>query len=230
MGAERPRNWKFWKEGHIKRDCPTWKNTTKKKTHKAKSMMCNDAEDSFESASAYVAREANPTARPQQVEWVIDSGASKHMTCDKELLQDHQQFTEAQSVKLSDGRVVDALGIGTVKMKMNFKMSDAKNVTMYDVLYVPKLTGNLFSVGAATKRGNTVQFRKSRCYIRGKDGTPQGMGTQRADGLYQLDVEGSSSVSHSASIAAGLWHQRLGHTIKLKELKDLLCRERCSFL
>lgn len=97
-------------------------------------------------------------------------------------------------------------------------MSDAKNVTMYDVLNVPKLSGNLFSVGAATKRGNTVQFRKSRCYIRGKDGTLQGMGTQRADGLYQLDVEESLSVCHSASVAASLWHQHLGHTTKLKEL------------
>ena len=81
-------------------------------------------------------------------------------------------------MKLGDGKVVDALGIGYVKMKMSFKMSDAKNVTMFAVLYVPKLTGNLFSVGAATKRGNTVQFRKSRCYIRGKDGTLQRMGTQ----------------------------------------------------
>ena len=42
-------------------------------------------------------------------------------------------------MKLGDGRVVDDLGIGTVKMKIIFKMSDAKNVTMYDVLYVPKL-------------------------------------------------------------------------------------------
>ena len=123
---------------------------------------------------------------------------------------------------LSDGRVVEALGVGKVSMKMSFKMSKAKNVTMYDVLYVPKLSGNLFSVGAATKRGITVQFKKSRCYIRGTGGTLQGMGTWRADGLYQLDVEGSSSVCHSASVAASLWHQRLGHTTKLKELKELV--------
>ncbi len=53
------------------------------------------------------------------------------------------------------------------------------------------------------------------------------MGTQKADGLYQLDVEGSASVCHGASSAlvpASLWHQRLGHTTKLKELKDLVNR------
>ena len=50
------------------------------------------------------------------------------------------------------------------------------------------------------------------------------MGTQRTDGLYQLDVEGISSICHSASVAASLWHQRLGHTTKLKELKNLVNR------
>lgn len=146
------------------------------------------------------------------------------MTCHKECLQDYQHFSEPQSVKLGDGRVVDALGLGNIKLRMTFKVSDVKTVTMYDVLYVPKLSGNLFSVGAATRKGNTVQFKKSHCYIRGKDGSLQGMGTQRSDGLYQLDVEGSLSVCHgasSASVAASLWHQRLGHTSKLKEIENL---------
>ena len=94
---------------------------------------------------------------------------------------------------------------------------------MQDVLYIPKLLGNLFSVGAATRKGNTMQFKKSLCYIRGIDGALQGMGTQRSDGLYQLDVEGSLPVCHgasSASVAASLWHQCLGHTSKLKELNS----------
>lgn len=47
-------------------------------------MMCKDAEDS---ESAFVTKEENPTDRSQQ-EWSIDSGASKHMTCDKEILQE----------------------------------------------------------------------------------------------------------------------------------------------
>lgn len=222
VGVERPSTWRCYKcgkEGHIKRDCPSLKYNSKSKTHKAKNMMCDD-EDSSE--SVFVAREANPTDGPQQVEWLIDSGASKHMTCDKDSLQEYQLFSKAQSVRLGDGRVVDALGVGNVKIKMTFEVSGVKNATMYDVLYVPKLSGNLFSVGAATKKGNTVQFRKSRCHIRGRDGTLRGMGTQRANGLYHLDVEGSSSACHSASIAASLWHQRLGHTTKLKELKGLV--------
>ena len=116
--------------------------------------MSDNTDDSSE--SAFVTKEANPTESPQQEGWIVDSGASKHMTCDKEILQDYQQFSKAQSVKLGDGRVVEALGLGSVKMRMTFKLSNVKTVTMYDVLYVPKLSGNLFSVGAAVKKGNTV--------------------------------------------------------------------------
>ncbi|KAL7372232.1 hypothetical protein ABVT39_012552 [Epinephelus coioides] len=223
VGADRSssfRCYKCGKEGHIKRDCPNRKK--KNKTHKAKSMMCEDAEDSSE--SAFVVKETNQNEM-SQTEWLIDSGASKHMTCHKECLQDYQHFSEPQSVKLGDGRVVDALGLGNIKLRMTFKVSDVKTVTMYDVLYVPKLSENLFSVGAGTRKGNTVQFKESHCYIRGKDGSLQGMGTQRSDGLYQLDIEGSLPVCHgasSASVAASLWHQRQDHTSKLKEIKNLV--------
>ncbi len=156
---------------------------------------------------------------------LIDSGASKHMTCHEEILQNCQKFPRPQSVKLGDGRVVDALGFDNVKLRMAFKVSDVKNFTMFDVLYVPKLSRNLFSVGAAVRRENTVQFKKSRCFIRRKRGDFQGMETQRSDRLYQLDVEGSSPSCHCASgdlVTASLWHQRLGYTTKMKELKNLV--------
>lgn len=108
---------------------------------------------------------------------------------------------------------------------MSLRDSAAKNATMYDVLHVPKLSMNLFSVGAAAKKGNNVQFKKSCCYIRGKDGALHGMGTQRTDGLYQLDIKESCASCHetsTASVATSLWHQRLGHTKNLKGLKNLV--------
>ncbi len=97
----------YWHQAY-KRDCPNKKKWNK--THKAKNVTCEEAEDSSE--SAFIAKEVNQDKMVQQNEWLIDSGASKHMTCHEEILQNYQQFPRPQSVKLGDGRVVDALGFG----------------------------------------------------------------------------------------------------------------------
>ena len=57
-----------------------------------------------------------------------------------------------ENVALGDGRVVKALGSGRVHMNMLFPGAEAKKAVLYDVLYVPKLTCNLFSVRAAVAK------------------------------------------------------------------------------
>lgn len=139
VGADRSKwnCYKCEKEEHLKCNCPSM--TNKNQTHKAEIMTCEDAEDSSE--SAFIAKEANQNEMPHQVESLIDSGASKHMTCCKEILKDYKEFSKPQSVKLGDSRVVDAQGLGNIKLKMLFKVSDVKDVTMYDVVYVPSGLG-----------------------------------------------------------------------------------------
>ena len=48
--------------------------------------------------------------------------------------------------------VVEAVGVGDVPVTMQFKVSDNKKAVLYDVLLVPKLVCNLFSVRAATRK------------------------------------------------------------------------------
>ena len=102
----------------------------------------------------------------QKDKWLVDSGASSHMTQDKELLSDYREFEKSEKVELGDGHVVNAVGIGKVRVNMLFKMSKSKESVIHEVLYVPKLTCNLFSVRAATARGNNVKFGKFRCWIK----------------------------------------------------------------
>ena len=52
-------------------------------------------------------------------------------------------------VGLGDGRIVEALGIGTIQLKMLFKVSNPKQGVLRNVLHVPKLTCNLFFVRIA---------------------------------------------------------------------------------
>lgn len=71
--------------------------------------------------------------------WIIDSGASSHMTPVKEILVDYEEFEKPQMVCLGDGQTVEAFGRGNVHLTMVLAVSSSKQVIMYDALYVPNL-------------------------------------------------------------------------------------------
>ena len=84
------------------------------------------------------------------------------MTKEKHVLINFQEFEDPENVALGDGRVVKALGSGRVEMNMLFPGTEAKKAVLHDVLYVPKLTCNLFSVRAAVAKGNAVELGDQR--------------------------------------------------------------------
>ena len=194
--------------GHFRRDCPKAK---KGPSHKAETAGEEDKESESEEGSAFAASQDGS----QDGKWLVDSGASSHMTWDKELLTDYQEFEVPEKVGLGDGRTVDAVGFGSVHLRMCFKVSQPKKFVMYKVLYVPKLACNLFSVRAAVSKGDFIKFGHSRCWIRDGNGHLHGMGTL-VDKLYQLDCE--AILSEAATLVNAqkdnnfdVWHFRLGH-------------------
>ena len=98
---------------------------------------------------------------------------------------------------------------------------------MYDVLYVPKLTNNLFSVNAAAQKGNVVCFGHKYCWIRkGRKLVGTGLPIGK---LYKLNCDVQRPPPSEKITIAGetedcskidLWHQRLGH-VNLKQLRQL---------
>ena len=192
--------------GHIQRYCPKGKNS--RSQHKAKTAEEKSSDSEGEGAFAASGD------LPEMGKWLVDSGASSHTTPQKEFLIDYHEFDTPEKVGLGDGRIVKAVGVGNVRLNMLFKVSDSKRAVMYNVLYVPKLACNLFSVRAAAGKGNIVKFGRSRCWIRDRNGKLYGMGSLVGK-LYQLDcepapVEDASVVSERRN-DVDLWHQRLGH-------------------
>ena len=192
--------------GHFRRDCPKEKRVP---SHKAET--ADEKAEDLESTGAFAAS----TDSSQAETWLVDSGASSHMTWDKELLTNYHEFETPEKVGLGDGWTLDAFGVGDVHLKMLFKVSQPKKSVMYRVLYVPQLARNLFSVRAATSKGNLIKFGHSRCWIRDKIGQLRGMGTM-VNKLYQLDCV--AEPSEMATLASAqqddrldTWHYRLGH-------------------
>jgi hypothetical protein len=86
--------------------------------------------------------------------WVIDSGASKHMTGKKNTLSCISENKFSQKVTLGDDYQYPIKGIG----ESNYKLDSENSITMKDVLYVSGLKKNLLSISALDKKCYRVAF------------------------------------------------------------------------
>ena len=214
----------FGEVGHFPRDCPQKKHDHSRPAHNAETAeeKCSESD-----SNGVFAASANSGDSPWMGKWLVDSGASSHMTREKQLLMDYQEFAKPEKVGLGDGRMVEAVGVGNVRLKMLFKVSEPKRAVMYNVLYVPKLACNLFSVRAAASKGNTIKLGHSKCWIRDRNGKLHGTGSL-VDKMYQLDcqpvsMECASTASEQRN-DVDLWHQRLGH-VNGQQLKQIIQKE-----
>ena len=134
--------------GHIRWNCPEnhQERSLSKPKHIAKPVKT--MEEDSELACGASSKSYN------KENWIVDSGASSHMTQTQEFMVNYEEFGTPQKVCLGDGRTLEAFGKGKVIVTMVFKRCERKKVTMYDVLYVPKLACNLFSVRAAAAKGS----------------------------------------------------------------------------
>ncbi len=124
---KKPRCWTCNKIGHVQRFCPKRKTNTE---HGAKV-----PEDEVKSDNVSKGEGAFPTSvKVPTGKWLVDSGASSHMTPTKEYFSEYHPFLTPKKVGLGDGRVVRAVGAGHIRMNMTFKMSSSKKPVMYDVL------------------------------------------------------------------------------------------------
>ena len=89
--------------------------------------------------------------------WYIDSGASQHMSHQKDSMEDYVEFATPEKVRLGDNRVIEALGKGSVWVQVKVE-ENYKRAKLQDVLYVPDLAKNLFSVSAVTKKKYSMSF------------------------------------------------------------------------
>ncbi|XP_074305911.1 uncharacterized protein LOC141641136 [Silene latifolia] len=140
------------------------------------------------------------------VSWIIDTGASNHVTGDLSLFTD-SMVIPPRAVGLPNGKRIMASQMGTVKIN--------GSITLRRVLFVPHLTCHLISVSQLTADYDyMLQFTKDRCLIQDRSLRKMiGVGELR-DGLFILSsVDGADAAVHTLATTGSyeLWHRRLGH-------------------
>ena len=150
-------------------------------------------------------------------DWYADSGATKHMTDQLSILKNFIPATQ-ENWKVT--------GIGGIQLVVHGQgdvdiVSSTNNKRQYgvikEVLYVPNLGTNLFSIASATSGGAEVKFIRDQVTI-SRNGKVEMVGRRAGNELYYLDIVATSNkwpmeaalVSNQA-IPISVWHQRLAH-------------------
>lgn len=93
--------------------------------------------------------------------WLIDSGATSHMTPHQSDLFDYEALSAGPEVTIADGKKLRVTGRGTVKLTG----LDGLRIKMVEVLHIPGIDRRLLSVGKLAERGLKVKFQRSSCLI-----------------------------------------------------------------
>ncbi|KAD4586293.1 hypothetical protein E3N88_23894 [Mikania micrantha] len=155
--------------------------------------------------------------------WIVDSGASRHMTGDISLLTNVNAVRGGYVAFARDkGGFITGEGILT-----------NGQVSFDNVRYVKQLENNLLSVSQICDKEYKVLFDESKCYIL-KQGVkiPEDwilMSAPRKQDLYVLNMATASTTSSTASCFMTkatekdsiLWHKRMGH-LSLRKMNHLV--------
>ena len=132
----------------------------------AKEDHTDDSED-----SAWMAQNSQPSSG-----WVIDSGASRHMTYNKAIFTNMRPYRT--TIRVANGQQLFSAGVGIISTNI-----DGEDIRMSDVLYVPELDVNLLSIAALNRKGLNVSFTQRGVEIL-REGTLVATGILRGRAYY----------------------------------------------
>lgn len=141
--------------------------------------------------------------------WLTDSGASRHITFRKDWLSEFCP-SDNEIVSLGNNCQLKSLGSGTVYIKklVNVMWKDGR---IDNVLYVPTIRKNLFSVGVCTTKNYEVRFKERHVRIY-SNGLPVGEGVRQKNDIFRMLFKViKSAEANTVENDLKTWHDRLGH-------------------
>ena len=172
------------KQGHRAKDCHSHKDqgNLKKKRPQANVTevdgLLGDVSDMNLSA---VASEVNFIGSNTK-EWWVDTGATRHICSDKKMFSSYHSMDNREQLFMGNSSSSKVEGQGKVVLKMTL----GKELTLNDVLYVPKIRKNLVFGSLLNKKGFKLVFVLDN-FILTKNGMYVGKGYM-SNGLFKMNV------------------------------------------
>jgi hypothetical protein len=200
--------------GHIAKFCPAKQEEYKRKHKRLHAHVVEDEEPPAkmirEQIKDHVLISAlSGSVTPGEDTWLIDSGASKHMTGQRNILSCISEKKFSQKVTLGDDYQYPIKGVG----ESNHKLNSGNSLKMKDVLYVPGLKKNLLSISSLEKKGFRVAFIDGEVlmWAKGETLNEEIIIGNEENGLYKLRGHSEAAMTHAIENSCELWHRRLAH-------------------
>lgn len=121
---------------------------------------------------------------------------------------------KGESIFLGDNGECNVTGTGNVRVE---KLTNGvwERAVIENVLLVPRLAKNLFSVGACAAKGFRVIFEENNVEI-SRNGVVEATGVRQSNSLYRMFIREPRSCREAnvTALDLSLWHERLGHIHK----------------
>lgn len=156
--------------------------------------------------------------------WVSDSGASSHMANNEKWFSKLEKPKSPRYVTVGDGKRLEIKGVGIIDIE-SFVDGIWIPSKMTGVLYVPGLSTNLFSIGAAADKGISTMFVGNECRMTFK-GKLVASGVKLNEKLYLMRIrvrKNDSDLALAATAPKSItdYHKRLGH-VGIDRIRQLL--------
>lgn len=145
---------------------------------------------------------------PQADHWLVDSGASSHMTGNQSALSGLR--ADRRAIRLADGRLIYSKGIGSVR----FVSDCGYIIVIHDVLFVPSLAASLFASNRFAREHRETYSESMeyplRRWVNRRSGATEFTATIHTGDLAYLNWKPQPSVE-SANVSMAELHSRLNH-------------------
>jgi transposase InsO family protein len=214
------------KTGHWKRECPqrpTENQSGSSNNSQVDGQYVHTANHEVSDTADYFNMYTGQ--RGMAGKYVLDSGATAHMTGDKTALTEFKQFEKPVVIRwCSDTSKLYGTGTGTLKFH-TLLGGKRQGISLSNVLYVESMNNTLISLSQLSKKGFTAEISDSICNVRDKDNTTRLLG-QLLNGLYCVETINYDGVTEYAQQAIPspltdettiklsteqLWHYRFAH-------------------
>lgn len=228
--------YKCGKTGHYQSDCKSNKNNSEDNVNKNNCFYCGKSGHYIEQCRFRKHKEkssknktknnaflvSNASYEIHESKWLVDSGASEHMCRDRALFTSIASTSE-KSVIVGNGAVISVLGCGQMAVQVSNGTKWIDTV-IDNVLYVPELKTNLFSVNRATDRGYVMMTDDSSCKFY-KNNVVCAVAKRIGRSYYmELRYTRECEIASTAKLLQtdlNEWHKRLAHQ-NFNYVKDIL--------